>query len=124
LAQSGKSIIAPLMGHLHSGMLCNLATALIAAGALSACSDKPVHVVYSEADKGLIMRQPKRAPREKCYGIALAQHNDCAAGPGTDCAGTADKDYMPDRWKYVPAGNCAERGGSLVAAPTPDISQK
>ncbi len=112
------------MGHTHSKAMRNLASALIAAGALAACSDEPVRVVYSEEDRGLVMREPKKAPREKCYGIALAQHNDCAAGPGTDCAGTADKDYMPNRWKYVPAGNCAERGGSLVAASVPYVSGK
>ncbi len=26
---------------------------------------------------------------EKCYGIAKAGENDCAAGPGTSCAGTS-----------------------------------
>ncbi len=112
------------MGHTHSGTLYSLAGALIAVGSLASCSDEPIRVVYSEEDRGLVMPQPKKAPREKCYGIALAQHNDCAAGPGTDCAGTADKDYMPNRWKYVPTGNCAERGGSLIAAKLPYISQK
>jgi uncharacterized membrane protein len=112
------------MGHSYSGTLRNLASALIAAGTLASCSDKPVRVVYSEEDRGLVMPQPKKAPREKCYGIALAQHNDCAAGPGTDCAGTALRDYMPNHWKYVPTGNCTERGGSLVAAVPPYVSQK
>jgi uncharacterized membrane protein len=27
--------------------------------------------------------------QEKCYGISLAGANDCAAGPGTTCAGTS-----------------------------------
>ena len=26
--------------------------------------------------------------KEKCYGVSLAGGNDCAAGPGTTCAGT------------------------------------
>jgi uncharacterized membrane protein len=44
---------------------------------------------------------------EKCYGVALAGQNDCAAGPGTSCAGTSTKDYQGDAWKLVPAGTCA-----------------
>ena len=112
------------MGLPHSKTLLHLSSALIAAGAVASCSEGPVKVSYSSEDKGLVMAQPKKAAREKCYGISLAQHNDCAAGPGSDCAGTADKDYMPDRWKYVPAGNCAERGGSLIAAAPPYASQK
>ncbi|KFE35208.1 DUF2282 domain-containing protein [Thioclava atlantica] len=43
---------------------------------------------------------------EKCYGVALAGQNDCAAGPGTTCAGTATKDYQANAWKLVPAGTC------------------
>jgi len=44
---------------------------------------------------------------EKCYGVSMAGQNDCAAGPGTTCAGTATKDYQGNAWKYVPAGTCA-----------------
>ncbi|MBO9685315.1 BufA1 family periplasmic bufferin-type metallophore [Roseateles chitosanitabidus] len=44
--------------------------------------------------------------KEKCYGVAMAGKNDCAAGPGTTCAGTAKADYQPNSWKYVPAGTC------------------
>ena len=43
---------------------------------------------------------------EKCYGVALAGQNDCAAGPGTTCAGTSTKDYQGNAWKLVPAGTC------------------
>ncbi|MEX1661283.1 DUF2282 domain-containing protein [uncultured Thioclava sp.] len=45
---------------------------------------------------------------EKCFGVALAGQNDCAAGPGTTCAGTATMDYQGNAWKLVPAGTCAE----------------
>ncbi|MBD3786669.1 MAG: DUF2282 domain-containing protein [Sphingomonadales bacterium] len=44
---------------------------------------------------------------EKCYGVALAGQNDCAAGPGTTCAGTSTTDYQGNAWKLVPAGTCA-----------------
>ena len=43
---------------------------------------------------------------EKCYGVAMAGKNDCAAGPGTTCAGTSKVDYQGNAWKNVPAGTC------------------
>ena len=43
---------------------------------------------------------------EKCYGVALAGENDCAAGPGTTCAGTSTVDYQGNAWTLVPAGTC------------------
>ena len=43
---------------------------------------------------------------EKCYGVAMAGENDCAAGPGTTCAGTSTVDYQGNAWKMVPAGTC------------------
>lgn len=63
---------------------------------------------------------------EKCFGVALAGQNDCAAGPGTTCAGTSKVDYQGNAWKLVPAGTCVTmelpagedgmaRGGSLEA---------
>ena len=44
--------------------------------------------------------------QEKCFGVALAGQNDCAAGAGTSCAGTARVDYEGDEWKLVPKGTC------------------
>ncbi len=46
------------------------------------------------------------ADGEKCYGVALAGANDCAAGPGTTCAGTSTVDYQGNAWKVVDAGTC------------------
>ncbi|MFT6403955.1 MAG: putative membrane protein [Marinomonas primoryensis] len=48
------------------------------------------------------------ASKEKCYGVALAGQNDCAAGPGTSCAGTSKTDYQANAWKLVPAGSCVD----------------
>jgi uncharacterized membrane protein len=53
-------------------------------------------------DKGAKIKGPK----EKCYGISLAGKNDCAAGPGTTCAGTSTVDYQGNAWTYVPKGTC------------------
>lgn len=61
------------------------------------------------------------AATEKCYGVALAGKNDCAAGPGTTCAGTSKVDYQGNAWKSVDAGTCVgmsvdgDRMGSLEA---------
>ncbi len=43
---------------------------------------------------------------EQCYGISLAGENDCAAGPGTSCAGTSTTDFQGNAWTYVPEGTC------------------
>jgi uncharacterized membrane protein len=51
---------------------------------------------------------------EKCYGVAKAGKNDCAAGPGTSCAGSSTKDGQGNAWMYVPKGSCEKLvGGSL-----------
>lgn len=61
------------------------------------------------------------ASKEKCFGISLAGQNDCAAGPGTTCAGTSKVDYQGNAWKLVPKGTCesialpGDRKGSLTA---------
>jgi uncharacterized membrane protein len=53
---------------------------------------------------------------QKCYGIAKAGKNDCAAGPGTSCAGTSSVDGQKNAWSYVIAGSCEKIvGGSLAA---------
>lgn len=76
-------------------------TALAAAGALVAlAATQPA----AAADK-----------KERCYGVSLAGKNDCAAGPGTSCAGTSKVDYQGNAWKYVKAGECKKLGGSLTA---------
>lgn len=59
--------------------------------------------------------------KEKCFGVALAGQNDCAAGAGTTCAGSSKVDYQGNAWKLVPAGTCTTmelpegRMGSLEA---------
>lgn len=48
-----------------------------------------------------------QSAKEKCYGVSLKGQNDCAAGPGTTCAGTSRVDYQGNAWKLVAKGNCA-----------------
>lgn len=72
---------------------------LAAAGALLAMSSV---ATFAAAEDG----KAKAGAKEKCYGVALAGQNDCAAGPGTSCAGTSKVDYQGNAWKLVPAGTC------------------
>ena len=73
-----------------------LAFAALASGAAMAKSDS--------MNKSGDMAKPAM---EKCYGVSMAGKNDCAAGPGTTCAGTSKVDYQGNAWKFVPAGTCA-----------------
>jgi uncharacterized membrane protein len=71
------------------------ALSALAAGAAMAADSK---------DKG--MDNKAMAETEKCYGVSMAGKNDCAAGPGTTCAGTSKVDYQGNAWKSVPKGTC------------------
>ena len=57
----------------------------------------------------------KAADTEKCYGVALKGKNDCAAGPGTTCAGTSKVDHQANSWSLVPKGTC-EKSASKTSA--------
>ena len=48
------------------------------------------------------------ASKEKCFGVALAGQNGCAAGPGTTCAGTSTVDFQGNAWSLVDKGTCLE----------------
>jgi uncharacterized membrane protein len=53
--------------------------------------------------------------KEKCYGISMKAKNDCAAGPGTSCAGTSTVDYQGNAWTYVAKGDCLKFGTAADA---------
>jgi uncharacterized membrane protein len=55
----------------------------------------------------------EKADKEKCYGVAKAGKNDCAAN-GHSCAGQAKVDNDPTEWKYVPKGECEKMGGTTA----------
>jgi uncharacterized membrane protein len=78
----------------HATIAATLALSLaaIAGGAQADDASKPA----AEAKK----------PTEKCFGVAKAGQNDCAAGAGTTCAGTARKDYQGNAWTLVEKGTC------------------
>lgn len=45
-------------------------------------------------------------PQEKCFGVALAGKNDCAAGAGTSCAGTSKVNYQGNAFVMVDKDTC------------------
>ncbi len=65
------------------------------------------------AAAGIAVTPAAAASKERCYGVSLKGKNDCAAGPGTSCAGTSTVDYQGNAWKYVKKGSCVKIGGSL-----------
>ncbi len=67
--------------------------ALAALGALTAALSATAQVAHAEE-------------MEKCFGVAMAGQNDCAAGEGTTCAGTSKVDYQGSAWSLVPTGTC------------------
>jgi len=76
--------------------------AFTVAGALSAA------LAMSGAMAAATATPAAAADMEKCFGVALAGENDCAAGPGTSCQGTSTIDYQTNAWKLVPAGTCTK----------------
>ncbi|MEM1287217.1 MAG: DUF2282 domain-containing protein [Pseudomonadota bacterium] len=75
-----------------------LSTAVLAAAAVGAAAS--VTVTAPAHAQG----------QEKCFGISLAGENDCAAGPGTTCAGTSTVDYQGNAWTFVASGTCDQYG--------------
>lgn len=62
--------------------------------------------VVAASMTGATTTTAEAASKEKCYGVSLAGANDCAAGPGTTCAGTSVTDYQGNAWTLVDAGTC------------------
>ena len=83
----------------------NKSTIALAAATLSFLATAAVQA-------GPVAAQPGK---DKCYGVALKGKNDCAAGPGTSCAGTSTADYQGNAWKHVKTGTCVKMGGTLTA---------
>ncbi len=86
-----------------------LATALIGAAGLAACGSGG-NQAAAPAEPEMAAASVDTGAKEKCFGIALSGKNDCAAGPGTTCAGTSTVDYQGNAWKYVNEGDCAKFG--------------
>jgi len=91
--------------------MSNRTASMIVAGALAAAVASLSPPTASA--NGMAMTPPQKTMRalktgkwEKCFGVALAGQNDCYAGPGTTCAGTASRNYAGNAFKLVPTGTC------------------
>ena len=80
--------------NIRSLALSTLALAALASGAAQAADD--------------MKKDGMKPEMEKCYGVSMAGKNQCAAGPGTTCAGTSKADYQGNSWKLVPKGTCTK----------------
>ncbi len=74
--------------------LTGLAAALAGAAMLAACGGADTSAAGGEKTA------EAKAEKVKCYGVSLKAGNDCAAGPGTSCAGTSTVDYQGNAWTY------------------------
>jgi uncharacterized membrane protein len=83
--------------------MSDLRTPALTAAALAAVLGSALLGAATPAQAG-----DKAMAKEKCYGVAMAGKNDCAAGPGTSCAGTSKSDHQANAWKYLPAGTCTK----------------
>ena len=92
--------------------LYGMATALAGAAALAACggaSEAPVENAEAGAEGAKTAEaSTEKAAKVKCYGISLKAKNDCAAGPGTSCAGTSTVDYQGNAWTYTDSNEACE----------------
>ncbi len=58
------------------------------------------------ATEKMMDKEKAMMEKEKCFGVAMKAKNDCAAGPGTSCAGTSKMDHQANAWSFVPKGTC------------------
>ena len=102
---------------MKTNKMASAATALIASAALAACGGGASEAT-SETAEGAAegeVTETAAAPKTKCYGIAKAGENDCAAGEGTSCSGTSVVDYQGNAWKYTDTEEaCDAAGGTLT----------
>ena len=76
--------------------------------AISALALAAIAVGAARAADDMTKKDDMKAAQEKCYGVSMAGKNDCAAGPGTTCAGTSKRDYQGNAWKLVAKGTCTK----------------
>ncbi len=87
----------------------NKRQALIAAAIATAC-------VATAGTASAAASASAAGDKEKCYGIAKAGQNDCAAADGAhSCAGQSKVDKGASEWKFVAKGTCEKEGGKMAA---------
>lgn len=81
----------------------NLNRRFVIASALAAAVAAPALFAASNVSTST---QTPAFKAEKCYGIAKAGKNDCAATGNSSCAGTSKLNGDPKAWIYVAEGYC------------------
>jgi uncharacterized membrane protein len=100
VSRNGSRAAAEKPRFLASGGKATMNTRLLVASALAAA-------VAAPSLSALAAPAPEPTfTAEKCYGLAKAGQNDCAATGNNSCAGTSKLDSDPNAWIYVPAGYC------------------
>jgi uncharacterized membrane protein len=69
---------------------------------------------FLAAGPAAVMAGDMGSGKDKCYGVAKAGQNDCAAN-GHSCAGQAKKDNDPNEWKHMSKADCEKAGGKTEA---------
>jgi uncharacterized membrane protein len=85
----------------------------IKTGAATLLGALALSAIASVAAQAQPVAQP--AGSEKCYGIAKAGKNDCAAGAHS-CAGQATANMDKASFVYLPRGACAKIAGGRMMA--------
>lgn len=97
--------------NLATALLLGASTALLSAGAVAGpnsqlkVSETASTEVQAKVNSWLAGDKVS-GRKDKCFGIALAGENDCAAGAGTSCEGTSTQDFQANAWTYAPKGTC------------------
>jgi uncharacterized membrane protein len=90
---------------LVAGALAAALGSLVALPSVAGAAETPQQMKMM-MEKNMKMTQDRlnTGKFDKCYGVALAGHNDCYAGPGTTCAATSTANYQGNAFKLVPKG--------------------
>jgi uncharacterized membrane protein len=96
---------------LATALLLGASTALMSTGTVAGPNSqlKVSETASAEVQakvQGWLAGDKIRGRKDKCFGIALAGENDCAAGAGTSCEGTSTTDFQANAWTYAPKGTC------------------
>jgi uncharacterized membrane protein len=94
-------------------------SALLGAAALAVAASATFAADMKDGMKDMPkpMTDMAKPASEKCFGVAKAAKNDCAAGAHS-CAGQATKDFDKTSYVLLPAGVCGKLAGGNLAAMT------
>ena len=89
----------------------NLTTTQTTGAALALALGAALAMVHTTA-----AAQSDNMDKEKCFGVAVAGENGCAAADGSHgCGGLSTVDYSGKEWVLVEGGSCDKMGGRLEA---------